>query len=113
MAEKRYIKRHKRRFALRFGDTEAKRLGFTEDISKEGMFVRTTNIYPPGATLTVKISMPDGICITLEGRVMWAKRVPPQMARLVKKAGFGLKILGFIEGEDIYRQACEKTLTPA
>jgi len=113
MPEKRYIKRHKRRFALRFGEKEAIRLGFTEDISPEGMFIRTTNIYPPGTSLTVTISMPDGIFITVMGKVMWAKRVPPQMVRLVKKAGFGLKIECFIDGEEIYRQTCEKTLSPA
>jgi Tfp pilus assembly protein PilZ len=111
MSEKRYIKRHRRRFALRFGDKEATRLGFTEDISPEGMFIRTTNIYPPGTTLTVTLTLTDETLITVRGKVMWAKRVPPQMARLVKKAGFGLRIETFIEGEEIYRQTCEKTLS--
>jgi Tfp pilus assembly protein PilZ len=113
MSEKRYLKRHRRRFALRFGQDEATRLGFTEDISTEGMFIKTSNIYSPGTTLTVTISLPNDENITLKGNVMWAKRVPPQMTRLVKKAGFGLKIESFIEGKELYLQACEKTLYPA
>lgn len=113
MPEKRYINRQRRRFALRFGDVEATRLGFTEDISMEGMFIKTVNIYQPGTSLIVKITLPDNVSITVRGTVMWAKRVPPQMARLVKKAGFGIRIQNFIEGEELYRQACEKTLSPA
>ncbi|MBT0663844.1 PilZ domain-containing protein [Geobacter pelophilus] len=113
MAEKRYIKRHRRRFALRFGEQEATRLGFTEDISPEGMFIKTTNIYPPGMLIKVTLTLPDEKSISVMGKVMWAKRVPPQMARLVKKAGFGIKIEKFIDGEELYRQVCEKSLTPA
>ncbi|GAM09557.1 pilZ domain protein [Geobacter sp. OR-1] len=113
MAEKRYLMRHRRRFALRFGENEATRLGFTEDISTEGMFIRTTNTYAPGTLLKVTITLPEDQSISFTGKVMWAKRVPPQMARLVKKAGFGLKIESFIEGEELYRHACEKSLTPA
>lgn len=113
MPDKRCLKRHRRRFALRFGQDDASRLGFTEDISKEGMFIRTSTIYAPGTTLIVTISLPHDTFITLKGKVMWAKRVPPNMARLVKKAGLGLKIECFIEGEEMYRQACEKTLYPA
>ena len=113
MPEKRYIKRQRRRIALRFGLEEATKLGFTEDISQEGMFIRTINTYPPGTMLIVTLTLPDGIFITVKGKVMWAKRVPPQMARLVRKAGFGLKIECFVEGEEMYRQACGKTLSPA
>lgn len=111
MAEKRYLKRHRRRFALRFGQDEATRLGFTEDISVEGMFIRTANVYPPGTELKVTLSLPDDVSVTVVGKVMWAKRVAPQMVRLVKKAGFGIRITSFIQGEADYRLACEKTLT--
>lgn len=113
VSEKRYINRQRRRFALRFGDNEPTRLGFSEDISLDGLFIKTTYVYPPGTTLIVTISLPDDISVTVKGKVMWAKRVPPQMARLVKKAGFGLNIESFIEGEEAYRQACAKTLSPA
>jgi Tfp pilus assembly protein PilZ len=113
MAEKRYLKRHRRRFALRFGQDEATRLGFTEDISKEGLFIRTANTYTPGTVLTVTILLPHETFITLKGKVVWAKSVPQHLARLVKKAGLGLKIECFIEGREIYLQACEKSLYPA
>jgi len=113
MAEKRYDKRRKRRFALRFGIDEPTRLAFTEDISMEGMFIKTTNIYQPGSRLKVTLILPDEQTVTLEGKVQWAKRVPPQMIRLVKKAGFGLKIERFLQGEELYRRICEESLAKA
>jgi hypothetical protein len=113
MSEKRYVRRQRRRFALRFGQGEATTLGFTEDISQEGMFIRTTVTFPPGTMLKVTLSFPDDQCITVTGTVMWANKVPPEMAHLEKKAGFGLKIGNFIEGEELYREACIKTLATA
>jgi hypothetical protein len=113
MAEKRLDKRVRRRVALRFGTDGATRLGFTEDISPEGLFIKTTDVATPGSRLTVTLILQDDKAVTLEGRVMWAKKVPSQMIRLVKKCGLGLKIERFIEGEELYRELCEKTLTPA
>lgn len=113
MGEKRFDKRVRRRFALRFGTDEATRLAFTEDISPTGMFIKTVNIAAPGSKLVVTLILQDDQVVTLEGRVMWAKRVPPQMIRLVKKSGLGLKIERFIDGEELYRKLCEKTLAPA
>ncbi len=42
----------------------------------------------------------------MEARVQWAKRVPPQMLRVVKKGGMGVKIVHFLSGEAIYRSYC-------
>lgn len=113
MAEKRLKKRVRRRIALRFGTVEATRLAFTEDISNDGLFVKTTNIATPGSRLIVTLMIEDDRLVVLEGRVMWAKRVPPQMIRLVKKSGMGVRIERFIEGEALFRALCEKTLSPA
>ncbi len=113
MAEKRYDKRRRRRFALRFGTDDPIRLAFTEDISMVGMFIKTTNIYPPGSSLKVTLILPDEQTVIVEGKVQWARKVPPQMLRLVKKAGFGLKIARFIQGEELYRRICDESLSPA
>jgi hypothetical protein len=112
MSEKRLDKRVRRRIAIRFGTDDPNRLAFTEDISPEGMFIKTTNIALPGSRLTVTLILQDNRTVTLAGRVMWAKKVPPQMIRLVKKSGLGLKIESFIEGEELYMKLCEKTLAP-
>lgn len=113
MSEKRYEQRRKRRFAIRFGTDSPTRLAFTEDVSKGGIFIKTTNVYPPGSQLQVTILLPDEQMIVMEGKVQWARRVPPQMLRLITKAGLGFKIERFIEGEDLFRSICEKTLTKA
>lgn len=113
MAEQRLVKRLRRRVALRFGIDEATQLGFTEDISPEGLFIKTPNVAAPGSRLTVTLILQDDWTVTFVGRVMWAKKVPAQMIRVVKKSGLGLKIERFIEGEERYRKLCEKTLTPA
>jgi Tfp pilus assembly protein PilZ len=112
MAEKRFDKRHRRRFAIRFGIDDPTRLAFTEDISMDGMFIKTTNIYPPGSRVKVTLILPDEQTVIVEGKIQWAKRVPPQMLRLVKKAGLGLKIERFLQGEELYRRICEESLAP-
>ena len=113
MREKRIFKRRRRRFALRFGIEEPNRLAFTEDISSDGMFIKTTNIPPPGSLIKVNLILPDEQIVSFEGRVMWAKKVPPQMIHLVKKSGLGVRIERFVNGEELYQRLCKETLAPA
>lgn len=113
MEERRLDKRLRRRIALRFGAGEATHLGFTEDISPAGLFIKTSHAVAPETRLTVTLILQENRTVTLEGRVMWAKDVPTQMVQMVKKSGVGLKIERFVEGEELYRKLCEKTLTPA
>jgi hypothetical protein len=110
MAEKREIKRRRRRIALRFGSNEANRLAFTDDVSPDGMFIRTANTCSPGSVLKVSLILQDEKCISFEARVMWAKKVPPQLINLANKSGMGIRIERFLEGEELYRQLCVGTL---
>ncbi len=103
MTDKRDLIRHKKRLSLRFGETEATRLAFTEDISSHGLFIKTASIGKLGSRLQIELTMPDGQLIQLEGMIRWAKRVPPRMIHLVKKSGMGIKILKFHSGEEHYR----------
>ncbi len=103
MADKRVIARHKKRLSLRFGIEAANKLAFTEDVSAHGLFIKTVNILPLGCQVKVELVLPDGGFVSLEGMVRWSKRVPPQMIHLVKKSGFGVRIMRFLEGEDNYR----------
>lgn len=102
MAEKRDITRHRKRLSLRFGIDTPTRLAFTEDISMHGLFIKTTNICPPGTRLQIELSLNDSDSVFLEGMVRWTKKVPPQMIHLVRKSGMGIKILRFIAGEESY-----------
>ncbi len=100
MAEKRIIKRVRRRLSLRFGHDKPVRMAFTEDVTDDGIFIKTTNLYKPGTQVTIELILPDEVKVTLIGMVRWSKKVPPNMIHLVKKAGLGVKILHFVTGEE-------------
>jgi Tfp pilus assembly protein PilZ len=100
MAEKRIIKRVRRRLSLRFGHDKPVRMAFTEDVTDDGIFIKTTNLYKPGTQVTIELILPDEVKVTLIGMVRWSKKVPPNMIHLVRKAGLGVKILHFVTGEE-------------
>lgn len=104
MAEKRIITRVRRRLSLRFGQDKPVRMAFTEDVTDDGIFIKTTNLYKPGTQVTIQLTLPDETHVTLVGIVRWSKKVPPNMIHLVKKAGMGVKILHFISGEQGFMQ---------
>ena len=110
MADKRIVRRLKKRIALRFGSDEPSRLAFTEDISVDGLFIKTTNISRPGSLIRVVMELDDGTVVELDGRVMWAKKVPPQMIHLVRKSGMGVRIVRFVSGAEAYGSLCAEAV---
>lgn len=106
MTEKRLVTRKNRRLEVRFGTDEPQRIGFICDITLQGFFIQTASVCRPGTLLKVIINMGHGQEVRLQGRVQWAKRVPPQMLRAVKKGGMGIKILHISSGEAVYRSYC-------
>lgn len=106
MTEKRLTTRKNRRLEIRFGTDEPQRIGFTCDITLQGFFIQTASVCRPGTLLTIAINMGHGQEVRLQGRVQWAKRVPPQMLQAVKKGGMGVKIRRFLAGEAVYRAYC-------
>ncbi len=103
MANTRCLKRIRRRLSLRFGTDAPVRLAFTEDVNEHGLFIKTTNIYPPGTKIFIELILPDEKRVRITGSIRWTKKVPPTMIHLVNKAGIGVKILRFESGEDDYR----------
>lgn len=104
MSEKRIVKRVRRRLSLRFGDVKPVRMAFTEDVTNDGMFIKTTNLYRPGTQIAIELILPDETRVNLIGFVRWSKKVPPNMIHLVKKAGMGVKIVRFVSGEEDFRR---------
>lgn len=104
MAEKRDkdIKRHRKRLSLRFGTERPERIGFTEDISREGLFIKAVSPYPPNTKLKIELTTSDNSIIKIEGVVMWAKKVPVNLMQFVKKGGMGIRITSISEGEEMY-----------
>lgn len=105
MADKRIQKRHRKRIPLRYGVEAPTRMGFTEDISSEGIFIKTGVVLPPNTDLKIELSASTQQLVVLEGTVSWAKKVPPNLLRLTK-GGMGIRITRFVDGEESYRQLC-------
>lgn len=111
MADKREISRHKKRLSIRFGIDEPNRVGFTEDISISGMFIKTPNTVPPNSKIKIAFELPVDQKVVVEARVMWAKKVPQNMFHLVKKSGMGVRFLRFHAGEDVFHRYFEQIET--
>ena len=103
--DKRDIARHKKRIQLRFGLEEANKIGFTEDISTTGIFIKSPMVMNPGKIIFVELKLADDSIITIKGRIMWAKRVPQSLLGKVK-GGMGIHIVSFEKGEEEYHQLC-------
>ena len=112
MADKRDIRRIKKRISIRFGIGDAARVAFTEDISMTGMFIKTPNVTPPNTKVRIEIELPDGQMVEVDARVMWAKKVPANLFHLVKKSGMGVRFLRFHAGEDAFDDFFEQIATP-
>jgi hypothetical protein len=107
---KRDIVRYKKRLTVRFGMGEATRVAFTEDVSVTGMFIKTPNICPPNTKIRIEFEL-DNNKVELEGRVMWAKKVPQNLFHLVKKSGMGIRFLRFHSGEEDFNTYFENQIS--
>ncbi len=103
---KREPTRFKKRIRVNFGIDGASRVAFTEDISQTGVFIRSANVCSPDTKLTLEFLLDSGETVKLEGRVMWAKKVPQNLFHLVKKSGMGVRILRFYTGEEQFYRLC-------
>jgi hypothetical protein len=90
--EKRSKNRIGKRLIVKFGTEKPDRLGFTEDVSPTGLFIKTSNVAPPGTLLRIELTLPDDRTILVVGVVMWAKQVPYSLLRFTKKNGMGLRL---------------------
>ena len=72
----------------RYGVEKPDRTGFTMNLSETGLFVKTNNVYKPGTTLQLELEFPERK-FSMWGRVIWAKKVPPQLAHILE-CGMGI-----------------------
>ena len=106
MAENRHKKRQRKRLTVNFGIDQADRVGFTDDITREGLFIRSAVVVKPGNIVKIEMKIPQGL-IAILGRVRWAKKVPPHVLYKLK-GGMGVEITSFLSGEDIYHKLCDE-----
>lgn len=100
--ENRQVLRTTKRLQVRFGIDQLEHMAYTEDLSPEGFFIQTAKALKPGTRLRVQLTTRAGDLILIEGQVRWAKKVHPQLARKIK-AGMGVMIIRFLEGEEFFR----------
>jgi hypothetical protein len=84
----RRIKRARSRLLVRFGTTVPDKMGFTKNVSESGLFIHTNQVFRPGTTVQLSVQFPDRV-FTFWGRVVWAKRVPAQLAHILE-CGMGI-----------------------
>jgi len=88
--EKRKYQRIRKRWLVKLNSGSNCIQSFTGDVSKEGIFVVSTKLFPPGAVLKVEISAGAGK-LNLGGRVMWGRSAPVSQS-ISRKGGMGLQI---------------------
>ena len=89
--EKRGPERTRRRVYVRFTKEDSKRAGYTKNLSENGIFVQTNQVSRPGTTVHLEMEFPD-TKFSMKARVMWAKKVPPQLAHVLE-CGMGLQFV--------------------
>jgi hypothetical protein len=98
---KRSSPRINRRMTVRFGSEKLEHLGFTIDVSAEGLFIGSYTVFRSGGVLHVQLTTRDGNDILLRGEVRWAQKMPAKYAYKVK-SGMGVRILEIIKGREFY-----------
>lgn len=104
MAEKRtgQDKRLTIKLNANFGVRDISNIGFTDDISVSGVFLKSAVVFPVGTDLKVEIVTDAGDIIRLIGYVHWSKKVAPNLVWSVNDAGMGIQIIKFVCGQDHY-----------
>lgn len=90
-SEKRITRRAKRRIMVRFGEGTPHRTAFTKNLSDTGLFLQTNSVYKPGTVLNIEMQFPNRT-FSMWARVVWAKKVPPQLAHVLE-CGMGVCFL--------------------
>jgi Tfp pilus assembly protein PilZ len=104
MVDKRRKNRLHKRLRVMYGTNIPSKVGFTTDVSESGLCIKSFIVYKPGEIILLEIELADGSLIRAEGRVHWARKVPPNMLRKVKHAGMGIKLINFTNGREEYLQ---------
>lgn len=90
------------RLAVNFGIRDISNIGYTEDISTSGIFLKTARVFPVGTELKIEIRTVRDEIIRLIGHVNWSREVAPNLVWMVSNAGMGISIARFVCGSDCY-----------
>lgn len=96
MADKRSIRRVKKRLQVVFEVEGQTRNGVTVDLSTGGMLIESRMISAPGTGLRGTLVLPSGEKMPFEAEVRWAYRVPSELQR-VQLSTMGIQFVGLPE----------------
>jgi PilZ domain len=65
-------RRSRKRLTVRFGPGPPAHIGYTGNISRSGMMIRSTRVFAPGTRLNVEFELPSGT-FRLSALVIWAR----------------------------------------
>lgn len=105
-AERRVMRRPRRRIQVRYGEQEPSRIAFTEDVHRDGLFLKTAQPLRPGTSLVMELLLPEYGTVTLQGIVQWARKVPTPLIRVANKGGMGIRILKINTGSEGFCRYC-------
>lgn len=83
--------RIKKRIEVRFGKDKPTYPGYSGNISRSGMMIRTTRVFGPGSRLKVEIKTPDGPFM-VGARVEWARAGTIQLLQ-TGRVGMGVRFI--------------------
>ena len=76
---------------VRYGVGKTDRTAFTMNVSLGGTYIRTNNVFKPGTTIQLELDFPSGK-YSMWAQVVWAKRVPAQLAHILP-CGMGVRFI--------------------
>ncbi len=109
MAGIRYEKRIRSHLSVRFGKEDLANIGFTEDISERGIFLKTARAFPVNSELRVELTTEDDQTVRFIGEVKYSKQVAPNLAWVDSDAGMGILIRRFVEGREFFDELLSRS----
>jgi Tfp pilus assembly protein PilZ len=94
--------RKSKRLKVRFGVDEISKIAFLGNASVAGAWIITAQPERVGTLLRLCFYLPDGEEVLVRGQVRWAKKISPNLIRLSKNAGMGIKFTRFESGLAIF-----------
>ena len=79
------------RLMVKYGVQRLEKRAFTMNLSVSGAFLKTNDVIRPGTTMQVQVEFPDRK-VDLWAQVVWAKKVPPQLAHVLH-CGMGIRFV--------------------
>jgi hypothetical protein len=83
--------RSRRRLTVHYGPQGPSHIGYSGNISRSGMMIRTTRVFEPGTILAIEVEL-TGRKLSLRGQVVWA-RIGEVRWLTTGKIGMGIRFL--------------------